>query len=100
MTLQHYSARLEKLLTFGQTRVSNIFRNKWQSCIQWQRELSTTRKLWSSGRALGSRSEGRGFDPSPMLDGSGVKAMQGLISTPNSGSLKKIQAAKWGTQTK
>jgi len=24
---------------------------------------------------LGSRSEGRGFDPHPMLDGSGVKAM-------------------------
>jgi hypothetical protein len=28
-----------------------------------------------SGRALDSRSEGRGFDPCPMLDGSGVKAM-------------------------
>jgi len=26
-------------------------------------------KLWSSGRALGSWSEGRGFDPRPMLDG-------------------------------
>jgi len=33
------------------------------------------RKLWSSGRAHGSRSEGRGFNPCPMLDGSGVKAM-------------------------
>jgi len=43
------------------------------------------RKLWSSGRALGSQSEGRGFDP--MLDGSGVKAMPGSIPTPNSGSL-------------
>jgi len=35
-----------------------------------------------------------------MLDGSGVKAMPGLISAPNSGSLKKIrkiQVAKWGT---
>jgi len=33
-----------------------------------------------------------------MLDGSGVKAMPGLIPTPNSGSLKnnkKIQVAKW-----
>jgi len=45
------------------------------------------RKLWSGGRALGSRSEGRGFDPGPMLDGSGVKVMSGSISTPNSGSL-------------
>jgi len=46
-------------------------------------------KLWSSGRALGSQSEGRGFDPCPMLDGSGVKAMPGLILTPNFGSLWK-----------
>jgi len=54
-------------------------------------------KLWSSGRALGSWSEGSGFDPRPMLDGSGVKAMPGLIPTSNSGSLwknKKIQVAK------
>jgi len=38
-----------------------------------------------------------------MLDGSGVKAMPGLIPTPNSGSLeknKKIQVAKWGTPKK
>jgi len=33
--------------------------------------------MWSSGRVLGSQSEGRGFDPRPMLDGSGVKAMPG-----------------------
>jgi len=45
------------------------------------------RKLWSSGRALSSRSEGRGFDPRPMLDGSGAKAMPGSIPTPNAGSL-------------
>jgi len=45
------------------------------------------RKLWSSGRALGSRSEGRGFDHCPMLDGSGVKAMPGSIPAPNPGSL-------------
>ncbi len=43
-------------------------------------------KLWSSGRALGSRSEGRGFDTHPMLDGSGVKAMPGSITAPNPGS--------------
>ncbi len=43
------------------------------------------RKLWYSGRALGSQSDG--FDPCPMLDGSGVKAMPGSIPTPNSGSL-------------
>ncbi len=48
---------------------------------------SIYRKLWSSGRALGSRSEGCGFDPHPMLDGSGVKAMPGSISAPNSDSL-------------
>jgi len=34
-------------------------------------------KQWSSGRVLGSRSEGRGIDPHPMLVGSGVKAMPG-----------------------
>jgi len=28
-----------------------------------------------------------GYDPRPMLDGSGVKAMPGMISAPNSGSL-------------
>jgi len=44
-------------------------------------------KLWSSGRALGSRSEGRGFNPLPMLDGSGVKATPESIPTPNSRSL-------------
>jgi len=43
------------------------------------------RKLWSISRALGSRSEGCGFDPCPMLDGSGI--MPGSIPTPNSGSL-------------
>jgi hypothetical protein len=46
----------------------------------------TKRKLWSSGRALGSQSEGRGFNSYPMLDGIGVKAMPGLIPEPNSGS--------------
>ncbi len=38
-----------------------------------------------------------------MLDGSGVKAMPGLIPTPKSGSLKKnkkIQVAKWGKPKK
>jgi len=44
-------------------------------------------KLWSSGRALGSRLEGCGFDPRPMLDESGVKAIPGSISAPNFGSL-------------
>jgi hypothetical protein len=44
-------------------------------------------KLWSSGRTLGSKSEGCGFDPCPMLDGSDVRVMPGLISAPNSGSL-------------
>ena len=57
-------------------------------------------KLWSSGRTLGSRLEGRGFDPCHMLDGNGVIAMPGSIIAPKSGSLqlkiRKIQAAKWG----
>jgi len=48
--------------------------------------------------------EGRGFDPCPMLDRSGVKAMPGsMISAPNSGSLykiRKIEVAKWGTPKK
>jgi len=44
------------------------------------------RKPWSSGRAPGSQSEGRGFNPRPMLDGSGVKAIPGSIPTPSSGS--------------
>ncbi len=37
--------------------------------------------MWSSGRALGSRLEGRGFDLRPILDDSGVtvKVMPGLI---------------------
>jgi len=30
--------------------------------------------------------EGRGIDPRPMLDGSGVKAMPGSIPAPNPGS--------------
>ncbi len=40
-----------------------------------------------------------------MLDGSGVKAIPGSISTPTSGSLpvyknKKIKVAKWGSPKK
>ncbi len=41
----------------------------------------------SSGRALGSQSEGCGFDPLPMLEGGGVKAMPESIPAPKSGSL-------------
>jgi len=73
-------------------------------CLDGQKSILNkefdTRKLWSSGRALGSQSEGCGFNPCPMLDGSGLKAMPGLIPTPNSDSLKKnkkMQVAKWGT---
>ncbi len=53
------------------------------------------RKLWSGGRALCSRSEGRGLYPHPILDGSGVEAKPGLIPAPN--YVKKVQVAKWGT---
>ncbi len=45
-------------------------------------------KMWSSGRALGSQLEGRGFNPCPMLDGSSDKAMPGSIPAPNAGSLQ------------
>ncbi len=44
--------------------------------------------------------EGRGFDPRPMLDGSGVKAMPGLILHPilvHYRKIRKIQVGKWGT---
>jgi len=52
----------------------------------YKRGLS--RKLWTSGRALSSRSEGRGFDPCPIqCRWNGVKAMPGRIPSPNSGSL-------------
>jgi len=53
-------------------------------CIK---KFASRQKPWSSGRALGSQSEGRGFNPRPMLDGSGVKAMPGPIPTPSFGSL-------------
>jgi hypothetical protein len=43
--------------------------------LQSQTLLIQKRKQWSSGRALDSLSEGHGFDPRPMLDGRGVKAM-------------------------
>jgi len=49
------------------------------------------RKLWSSGRVLGSRLEGRGIYPRPMLDGSGVKTMPGSIPAPNPGSFNIIK---------
>jgi len=43
-------------------------------------------KSESCGLAVCSRLEGRGNDPHPMLDGSGVKVMPGLIPAPNPGS--------------
>ncbi len=87
---------------------SKMQTNVVNSCKNWMWQLTFShliqqRKLWSSGRALGSRSEGRGFNPCPMLDVSGVRAMPGLISTPNSSSLqknKKIQVVKWDTPKK
>jgi len=47
--------------------------------------------------------EGCGFNPRPILDESGVKAMPGSIPAPNSGSFienKKIKVDKWGTSKK
>jgi len=48
-------------------------------------------------RVLGSRSEAecRGFDPRPMLDGSGVKAMPGSIPAPNPGSFNNRKERKY-----
>ncbi len=45
----------------------------------------------SCGLAVEHLANDRGFDPCPMLDGSGVKAMPGSISALNSGSLLKIR---------
>jgi len=67
---------------FCQTLCDVVFNFAWRTKFG-----DFKRKLWSSGRALGSRSEGLGIDPCPMLGGSGVKAMPGSIPTPNSGSL-------------
>jgi len=54
-------------------------------------------KLWYSGRVLSSRLEGRGIDPRPMLDGSGVKTMPGSIPAPNPGSfnIRKERKYRW-----
>jgi hypothetical protein len=41
------------------------------------RTTDLKRKLWSSGRVLGSQSKDRRFDPHSMLNGSGVNAMPG-----------------------
>ncbi len=50
---------------------------QWNKCMLRNYIIDSERKLWSSGRVLGSQLESRGFDPCPMLDGSGVKAMPG-----------------------
>jgi hypothetical protein len=71
-----------KKLIFSTTEQKNKL-SQTLSLLKWN--------LWSSGRALGSWSEGRGFNPLPILDGSGVKATPESIPTPNSGSLHKIR---------
>jgi len=55
----------------------------------------SNRKLWSSGRVLGSPLEGRGIDPHPMLDGSGVKAIPGSNPAPNPGSFNIRKERKY-----
>ncbi len=45
--------------------------------VQIEQYFDIRPTIWSSGRVLGSRSEGRGFDTRPMLDESGVKDMPG-----------------------
>ncbi len=93
--LNFFSSGLKSLIFFALSLSSVSLSHVCESImfLKW-------RKPWSSGRALGSRSEGRIFNPRPMLDRSGVKAMPGSIPTPSSGSLKKnkkIQVARWGT---
>ncbi len=54
----------------------------------WRFKKGYKWKLWCGlAVALGSQSEGRGFDPLPMLDGNGVKATPESIPTPDSGSI-------------
>ncbi len=65
----------------------NIVKNQHVIQNTIVRIICVRRKPWSRGRELGSQSEGRGFNPCPMLDGSGVKTMPGSIPTPSSGSL-------------
>ena len=58
------------------------------------------------GIELALRSEGRGFESCPILDGNDLKFMPGSIpeTPPNPGSYnkekKEIQVAKWGTPKK
>ncbi len=56
-----------------------IFRQTMIQVLDWRTTtiFCLQRKLWSSGRVLSSQLElkGRGFDPRPMLDGIGIKAM-------------------------
>jgi len=53
------------------------------------------RKLWSSGRVLGSWLDGRGIDLCPMLDGSGVRAMPRSNPVPNPGSFNIKKERKY-----
>jgi len=69
------------LLTSKSGEITNEYVNiKSGNC------LDLKQKLWSSSTVLRSQLEGRGIAPHPMLDGSGVKAMTGLIPAPNPGS--------------
>ncbi len=77
-----------EMVSFNDQSWHNKFMSIWRKQTWKTKYISIMKqKLWSSGRALGSRSEGRGFDPLPMLVGSGVKAMPESTPTPNSGSL-------------
>jgi len=69
----------------------------------YQNLVKYKRKLWSSGRALSSQSEGCGFNPYSMLDGSNVSHAR-INSYAQFWFIKekkwKIQVAKWGTPKK
>jgi len=86
--------RVDNELSVTKWYNSEIF---WSIILNIPKKLTTSsqkvinssgqQKQWSSGRALDSQMEGGGFDPCPMVDGSVVKAMPGLIFVPNSDTL-------------
>ncbi len=71
--------------TRAYTRIHAHTRAHTHTNIHTHKQLNTQahtqshkgQKLWSSGRVLGSQSEGHGFNPRPMQDESGVKAVLG-----------------------
>jgi len=66
---------------------------KSRLAVMYDYNMVVNRKLWSSGSVIGSRLEGCGIDPRPMLDVSGVKVMTGSIPAPNPGEVQFEQVS-------